>query len=80
MRTRPSFLLNLFSLGISFFQILHLLTYLGKIWNGILPVDIYCQSLGCLFDDVLQRITWEVLQLEVKLRFGEQPVSRVTVS
>lgn len=45
-------------------QILHLLTYLGKIWNGILPVDIYCQSLGCLFDDVLQRITWEVLQLE----------------
>ncbi|XP_073230670.1 centromere/kinetochore protein zw10 homolog [Porites lutea] len=45
-------------------QIIHLLTYLGKIWNGILPVDIYCQSLGCLFDDVLQRITWEILQLE----------------
>ncbi|CAH3198135.1 unnamed protein product, partial [Porites evermanni] len=45
-------------------QIIHLLTYLGKIWNGILPVDIYCQSLGCLFDDVFQRITWEILQLE----------------
>ena len=51
------------------FQIIHLLTYLGKIWNGILPVDIYCQSLGCLFDDVLQRITWEILQLEVRVSF-----------
>jgi len=45
-------------------QILHLLNYLGKVWNGILPIDIYCQSLGALFDDVLQRIVWEVLQLE----------------
>ncbi|KAJ7380440.1 Centromere/kinetochore protein zw10 [Desmophyllum pertusum] len=45
-------------------QILHLLSNLGKVWNGILPVDIYCQSLGALFDDVLQSIAWEVLQLE----------------
>ncbi|XP_020600690.1 centromere/kinetochore protein zw10 homolog [Orbicella faveolata] len=45
-------------------QILHLLSNLGRIWNGILPVDIYCQSLGALFDDVLQSIAWEVLQLE----------------
>ena len=48
------------------FQILHLLTNLGKVWNGILPVDIYCQALGALFDDVLQNIASEVTQLEVK--------------
>lgn len=45
-------------------QILHILTNLGKVWNGILPVDIYCQSLGALFDDVLKNIAWEVIQLE----------------
>ncbi|RMX44226.1 hypothetical protein pdam_00005277 [Pocillopora damicornis] len=45
-------------------QILHLLTNLGKVWNGILPVDIYCQALGALFDDVLQNIASEVTQLE----------------
>ncbi|PFX30588.1 Centromere/kinetochore protein zw10-like [Stylophora pistillata] len=44
--------------------ILHILTNLGKVWNGILPVDIYCQSLGALFDDVLKNIAWEVIQLE----------------
>ena len=48
------------------FQILHLLTNLGKVWNGILPVDIYCQALGALFDDVLQNIASEVTQMEVK--------------
>ena len=48
------------------FQILHLLTNLGKVWNSILPVDIYCQALGDLFDDVLQNIASEVTQLEVK--------------
>ncbi|XP_058967958.2 centromere/kinetochore protein zw10 homolog [Pocillopora verrucosa] len=45
-------------------QILHLLTNLGKVWNGILPVDIYCQALGALFDDVLQNIASEVTQME----------------
>ncbi|XP_015772141.1 PREDICTED: centromere/kinetochore protein zw10 homolog [Acropora digitifera] len=45
-------------------QILHLLTNLGKVWKGILPINIYCQSLGALFDDVIQYIAWEVLQLE----------------
>ena len=52
-------------------KILHLLSNLGKVWNGILPVDIYCQSLGALFDDVLQSIAWEVLQLEVRQAHNE---------
>ena len=39
-------------------------------WNGILPMNIYCQSLGALFDDVIQQIAWEVLQLEVKTTFN----------
>lgn len=46
-------------------QILHQLINLHKVLNGILPRDIYLQSLGALLDSVLQNITDEVLKLEV---------------
>ncbi|XP_068688184.1 centromere/kinetochore protein zw10 homolog [Montipora foliosa] len=61
-------------------QILHLLTYLGKVWNGILPMNIYCQSLGALFDDVIQQIAWEVLQLEdIKYEEGQHLHSLLSI-
>ena len=50
-------------------QILHQLIHLGKVWKGILPKDIYSQSLGALLDSVLQSMTEEVLQLEVLKSF-----------
>ncbi|KAK3747313.1 hypothetical protein QZH41_016941 [Actinostola sp. cb2023] len=45
-------------------QVLHQLLHLRKIWLGVLPENLFDQSLGALLDAVLEDITDQVLHLE----------------
>ncbi|XP_054853771.1 centromere/kinetochore protein zw10 homolog isoform X2 [Eublepharis macularius] len=45
-------------------QVLHQLKRLGKIWQGILPVNVYCKAMGTLLNTALAEIISRILALE----------------
>nr|XP_056716439.1 centromere/kinetochore protein zw10 homolog [Euleptes europaea] len=45
-------------------QVVHQLRRLGKIWQGILPVNVYCRAMGTLLNTALAEIISRILTLE----------------
>ncbi|XP_078479075.1 centromere/kinetochore protein zw10 homolog isoform X1 [Lampetra planeri] len=45
-------------------QVLHQLSRLGVVWQGVLPVNVYCKALGTLLNTALAEITAAVAALE----------------
>ncbi|XP_060107326.1 centromere/kinetochore protein zw10 homolog [Heteronotia binoei] len=45
-------------------QVLHQLKRLGKIWQGILPVNVYCRAMGTLLNTALAELIHRILMLE----------------
>ncbi|XP_061432937.1 centromere/kinetochore protein zw10 homolog [Lethenteron reissneri] len=45
-------------------QVLHQLSRLGVVWQGVLPVNVYCKALGTLLNTALTEITAAVAALE----------------
>ncbi|XP_048368744.1 centromere/kinetochore protein zw10 homolog isoform X2 [Sphaerodactylus townsendi] len=45
-------------------QVLHQLKRLGKIWQGILPVNVYCRAMGTLLNTALAEVVARILTLE----------------
>ncbi|XP_039206446.1 centromere/kinetochore protein zw10 homolog [Crotalus tigris] len=45
-------------------QVLHQLKRLGKIWQDVLPVSVYCRAMGTLLNTALVEITSRIVALE----------------
>lgn len=47
------------------FQVLHQLKRLGKVWQDVLPVNVYCKAMGTLLNTALSEIVTRIAALEV---------------
>uniref|UniRef100_A0AAY4DTD2 Centromere/kinetochore protein zw10 homolog n=1 Tax=Denticeps clupeoides TaxID=299321 RepID=A0AAY4DTD2_9TELE len=45
-------------------QVIHQLRRLGKVWQDVLPVNVYCKAMGTLLNTAICDITAKILQLE----------------
>lgn len=52
--------------ALSLFQVLHQLKRLGKIWQDVLPVNVYCRAMGTLLNTALVEIMSRIVALEVR--------------
>lgn len=49
---------------------LHQLKRLGKVWQDVLPVTVYCKAMGTLLNTALTEIIARIAALEVTARDG----------
>ncbi|XP_018610995.2 centromere/kinetochore protein zw10 homolog [Scleropages formosus] len=45
-------------------QVIHQLKRLGKVWQDVLPVNIYCKAMGSLLNTAISEIITKILMLE----------------
>uniref|UniRef100_A0AAR2LP51 Zw10 kinetochore protein n=1 Tax=Pygocentrus nattereri TaxID=42514 RepID=A0AAR2LP51_PYGNA len=46
-------------------QVIHQLKRLGKVWQDVLPVNIYCKSMGTLLNTAISELITKIMMLEV---------------
>lgn len=45
-------------------QVIHQLKRLGKVWQDVLPVNIYCKSMGTLLNTAISELSTKIMMLE----------------